>query len=64
MKANCWMGTKKVRVLDVPEPNAEALALAQVHGLSPVFETARMYAGPEPACRLETVYGITSFELG
>jgi len=48
----------------VPEPNAEALALAQVHGLSPVFETARMYAGPEPACRLETVYGITSFELG
>jgi len=50
--------------LDVPEPNAEALALAQVHGLSPVFETARMYAGPEPACRLETVYGITSFELG
>jgi len=50
--------------LDVPEPNAAALALAQAHGLSPVFETARMYAGPEPACRLETVYGITSFELG
>jgi GNAT superfamily N-acetyltransferase len=50
--------------LDVPEPNAQALALAQAHGLTAVFETARMYAGPEPACRLETVYGVTTFELG
>ena len=50
--------------LDVPEPNSEALALAQAHGLSGVFETARMYAGPEPARSLETVYGVTTFELG
>lgn len=50
--------------LDVPQPNTEALALAQANGLSGVFETARMYAGPEPACRLETVYGVTTFELG
>jgi GNAT superfamily N-acetyltransferase len=50
--------------LDVPEPNAEALALAQAHGLSGVFETARMYAGPRPACSLETVFGVTTFELG
>jgi GNAT superfamily N-acetyltransferase len=50
--------------LDVPQPNTEALALAQATGLSGVFETARMYAGPEPACRLETVYGVTTFELG
>jgi hypothetical protein len=49
---------------DVPQPNADAVALAQAHGLRSVFETARMYAGAAPACRLETVYGVTTFELG
>ena len=38
--------------LDVPEPNAEAVALAKRHGLTPVFETARMYRGPAPALPL------------
>jgi len=50
--------------LDVPMPNADAVALAQAHGLHSVFETARMYAGPAPACELGRVYGITTFELG
>jgi hypothetical protein len=50
--------------LDVPEPNAEAAALATRHGLEPVFETARMYRGPAPSLPLERIYGITSFELG
>jgi hypothetical protein len=50
--------------LDVPVPNADALALAQAQGLHSVFETARMYAGPAPACELQRVYGITTFELG
>jgi GNAT superfamily N-acetyltransferase len=50
--------------LDVPLPNAAAVALAQAHGLHIVFETARMYAGPAPACELQRVYGVTSFELG
>ena len=50
--------------LDVPMPNANAVALAQAHGLHSVFETARMYAGPAPACELGRVYGITTFELG
>ena len=40
------------------------MALAQAQGLRSVFETARMYAGPAPACELQRVYGITSFELG
>jgi hypothetical protein len=31
--------------LDVPSVNADAVALAQAHGLAPVFETARMYTG-------------------
>jgi len=50
--------------LDVPEPNAEAAALARRHGLSPTFETARMYRGPAPALPLDRIYGITSLELG
>jgi hypothetical protein len=50
--------------LDVPLPNPAAVALVQARGLRSVFETARMYAGPAPACELQRVYGITSFELG
>jgi ribosomal protein S18 acetylase RimI-like enzyme len=50
--------------LDVPLPNTEALALANRLGLQRVFETARMYRGTAPACAIERVYGITSFELG
>jgi len=50
--------------LDLPEPNAAAVALAKENGMSCVFETARMYKGPAPACNLGAVYGITTFELG
>jgi GNAT superfamily N-acetyltransferase len=50
--------------LDVPEPNTAAIALAERHGLSPVFETARMYAGTPPKLPLSRLYGVTTFELG
>lgn len=50
--------------LDVPEPNAAALALARRLGLAPEFETARMYAGAAPAVDLAALYGIATFELG
>lgn len=52
--------------LDVPHANPEALALAADLGLSPVFETARMYRGPvpEPGLDLGRLYGVTTFELG
>ncbi|MEC5398433.1 GNAT family N-acetyltransferase [Uliginosibacterium sp. H1] len=50
--------------LDVPLPNASAVALAEAHGMRVVFETARMYKGPPPACELQRVFGITTFELG
>ena len=50
--------------LDVPDVNREAVALAQSHGLAPVFETARMYTGPIRPLRLERVFGVTTFELG
>jgi hypothetical protein len=51
-------------ILDVPETNPAAVRLAERHGLAPVFETARMYAGPAPDIDPAGVFGITSFELG
>jgi len=50
--------------IDVPEPNTAAVALARRHGMSPVFETARMYKGTPPNIPIEQVFGITTFELG
>jgi GNAT superfamily N-acetyltransferase len=50
--------------LDVPEPNREAVALAQARGLAPVFETARMYTGAVRPMLLDRVFGVTTFELG
>lgn len=50
--------------LDVPDPNRAAMALAGRYGLTPVFETARMYRGDAPTLPLDRIFGITSFELG
>jgi GNAT superfamily N-acetyltransferase len=50
--------------LDVPSVNRDAVALAQAHGLAPVFETARMYTGPIRPLQLNRVFGVTTFELG
>jgi hypothetical protein len=50
--------------LDAPQPNREAAVLATAHGLAPVFETARMYAGPIREVALPRVYGVSTFELG
>ena len=50
--------------LDVPEPNDAAVALARARGLTPIFETARMYTGPIRAVRLHRLFGVMSFELG
>ena len=50
--------------LDVPEPNAASLALAESLGLKPVFSCARMYYGPVPKVDVQRIYGVTSFEFG
>jgi|UPI0004B443FC GNAT superfamily N-acetyltransferase len=50
--------------LDLPEPNRAAVELAARYGLSPVFETARMYRGASPDLPLSRTYGISTFELG
>lgn len=51
-------------LLDVPEHNREAMALAAAHGMREVFACARMYAGPAPELPWERIYGVTTFELG
>lgn len=50
--------------IDVPEPNAAAIALAEEYGLTPSFETARMYTGPIRPYAEERVFGVTTLELG
>jgi GNAT superfamily N-acetyltransferase len=50
--------------LDLPEPNENAIRLANRYSLQPVFETARMYRGKAPDLPLSRTYGITTFELG
>ena len=50
--------------VDVPGPNAAAVSLMRELGLSPRFETARMYRGTPPSIALDRLFGIASFELG
>ncbi len=50
--------------LDVPEPNADGVELAHRFGLTPVFETARMYRSGVFDLPLARIFGITTFELG
>ena len=59
------IGENEPIFVDVPEPNASAVALATSLGLEPAFETARMYTGEAPAnVDLSCVFGVTTFELG
>lgn len=50
--------------LDVPEGNPGAKSLLAALNATPVFETARMYTGADPAITLGKLYGVTTFELG
>ena len=50
--------------IDVPEPNRAAVRLIEGLGLTPSFETARMYRGAPPIEPVERIFGVTTFELG
>ena len=50
--------------IDTPQTNATAVALAERHGMTAVFETARMYAGQAPDLPMSRLFGVTTFELG
>lgn len=50
--------------LDIPVPNKQAQALVKRYHMKQVFETARMYLKTPPTIDLDSIYGITSYELG
>jgi len=50
--------------IDVPQANAQAIAMVQRRGMTPMFETARMYRGGAPAVNVGRMFGVTSLELG
>ncbi|MFJ2646508.1 GNAT family N-acetyltransferase [Streptomyces sp. NPDC087420] len=50
--------------IDVPDINAPSVELMERLGLSPSFEAARMYTGPDPDVDLAGLFAVTSLELG
>lgn len=50
--------------VDIPQAHQEATELALGRGLSPSFQTVRMYTGPIRGTALDRIYGVTSLELG
>lgn len=50
--------------IDTPEPNAEAVRMASVRGMTEVFGTARMYSKSIPDLPIQEIFGVTTFELG
>lgn len=50
--------------LDVPEINNSAVKLAENNNMKIVFGTARMYTKTPPELPLDSIYGVTTFELG
>ena len=51
-------------VIDIPEINAEALALVQSQPMEQVFATGRMYLKGHPNLADHKIFGISTYELG
>ncbi len=51
-------------IIDIPEINAEALALVQSQPMEQVFATGRMYLKGHPKLADHKVFGISTYELG
>ena len=49
---------------DTPQPNREAIAVAEAHGVALKFNTPSMYTGSIRPVALQRVFGVTTFELG
>jgi len=49
---------------DTPEPNSEAVAMAQEREMEEVFGTARMYTKEIPPLPVGRIFGVTTFEMG
>lgn len=63
-RALCGRVDDDLVYLDVPEPHRAAVALAERYGMTPSFETVRMYSSEEPQVALDRIFGVTTFELG
>ncbi|MCF6441310.1 GNAT family N-acetyltransferase [Pseudoalteromonas luteoviolacea] len=63
-KVNPGTNESVIAFLDTPEPNQDAVQLAESLGMTKVFETARMYTADEPKLPISQTYGVTSFEIG
>jgi GNAT superfamily N-acetyltransferase len=50
--------------LDIPEPNAAGIAMANEFGLQPAFACIRMYLRGDPELPLARIYGNTTLEAG
>lgn len=59
-----FLGADPIATISAVRYNQTAEALAKRHNMNVMFETARMYTGPEPAMPLSRIFGITSFEIG
>ncbi|MBD3625859.1 MAG: GNAT family N-acetyltransferase [Rhodobacteraceae bacterium] len=53
----------RTRPLEASDLDA-ALAVARSRGMAPVSETARMWRGPAPVQDLDSVFGVSTLELG
>jgi ribosomal-protein-alanine N-acetyltransferase len=53
-----------VVLIDAPAANAQAAAVLEQQGFSPISQTLRMYRGAAPAVSLQDVYGLACLELG
>ena len=47
-----------------PHSNAKATTFAARHGMKEVFDTVRMYNGPDPRIESAGIYSLAGFELG
>lgn len=54
----------QVMIIDMPEINTEAMAIAKDMAMEKVFATARMYQKERPSLADEKIFGISTFELG
>ncbi|MCE3046192.1 GNAT family N-acetyltransferase [Legionella sp. 16cNR16C] len=60
----CKQAKSHLVFLDIPENNPHAINLVKQYEMEKVFTTARMYLKGEPEVKIQSIYGITSFELG
>ncbi len=57
-------GIERPYTVDVPRANAAGTELMEGRGMLPVFRTSRMYRGEPPEIDHDSIFGVTTLELG